>query len=226
MLRRRQPCEHDQDAAYDELAVMCATPFVPVRTRLPAPLGSGTIVAMETDRAQVIAEGLHAGDREEDGIPVLWHVRRVARRTPAEARSVAWLHEVLEFTAVTEQKLLQEGVTSEELRALRLLHRTADTRSDRVYLAHLELIVRAAGRSGNLARMVKIADLEDRRLHPRVRPDGWSPPYELGLQLLRPRPMTRTAPSPPALTEKPPARDRTEGRGAPFPASARSTPGS
>ena len=101
---------------------------------------------------RVLAERLHAGDREEDGIPVLSHVRRVARGTPAEARSVAWLHEVLEFTAVTEQELLQEGVTSDELRALRLLHRTADTRSDRVYLAHLELIARAAGRSGNLAR--------------------------------------------------------------------------
>jgi hypothetical protein len=32
--------------------------------------------------------------------------------------------------------------------------------------------------------MVKIADLEDRRLHPRARRDGWSPPYELGLQRL------------------------------------------
>jgi hypothetical protein len=140
---------------------------------------------METQRAQVIAERLHAGDREEDGVPVLWHVRRVALRTPEEARSVAWLHEVLEFTLVSEQKLLQEGVTSDELRALRLLHRTADTRSDGVYLAHLELIVRAAGRSGALARIVKIADLEDRCLHPRVRPDGWSPPYELALELLR-----------------------------------------
>jgi hypothetical protein len=143
-------------------------------------------MAMETARAQVLAERLHAGNREEDGIPVLWHVRRVAHGTPDEARSVAWLHEVLEFTAVTEQKLLQEGVTSDELRALRLLHRTADTRSDRVYLAYLELIVRAAGRSGNLARTVKIADLQDRFLHPRVRPGGWSPPYKLGLQLLRP----------------------------------------
>ena len=165
---------------------MCATPSAPVRTRLPAPLRSGTIVAMETDHAQLIAERLHTGDREDGGIPVIRHVRRVASRTPADARSVAWLHEVLEFTAVSEEKLLQEGLTSDELRALRLLNRTVDTRSDRVYLAHLELIARAAGRSGDLARMVKIADLEDRCLHPRVRPDGWSPPYELGLQLLRP----------------------------------------
>jgi hypothetical protein len=178
--RQRRPGPHD------ERDVMCATPCAPVRTRLSAQLRSGTIVAMETDDARVMAERLHMGDREDDGMPVIRHVRRVASRTPAEARSVAWLHEVLEFTAITEEKLLQEGLTGDELRALRLLHRTADTRSDRVYLAHLELIARAAGRSGNLARMVKIADLEDRCLHPRVRPDGWSPPYELGLQLLRP----------------------------------------
>ena len=165
---------------------MCATPSAPVRTRLPTPLRSGTIGAMEADHARLMAERLHTGHREDDGIPVIRHVRRVASTTPADARSVAWLHEVLEFTAVKEERLLQEGLTSDELRALRLLNRTVDTRSDRIYLAHLELIARAAGRSGDLARMVKIADLEDRCLHPRVRPDGWSPPYELGLQLLRP----------------------------------------
>lgn len=75
-----------------------------VRTRLPDPVLSGTIVVMETDRAQVMAEHLHADDREDGGIPVIRHVRRVASRTPAEARAVAWLHEVLEFTAVTEQR--------------------------------------------------------------------------------------------------------------------------
>jgi hypothetical protein len=31
---------------------------------------------------------------------------------------------------------------------------------------------------------VKIADLEDRCLYPRVRRDGWSPPYADGLDLL------------------------------------------
>ncbi len=33
--------------------------------------------------------------------------------------------------------------------------------------------------------MVKVADLEDRCRHPRVRPDGWSPPYERALARLR-----------------------------------------
>jgi hypothetical protein len=82
-----------------------------------------------------------------------------------------------------------EGLDSEQLRALRLLNRAPDAHSDGVYLAHLDLIARAAGRSGRLARLVKIADLQDRCLHPRVRADGWSPPYARGLAL--PRTATR-----------------------------------
>ena len=146
---------------------------------------------MEIGHAQAIAERLHLGDREEDGTPVLWHVRRVATTVPAEARAVAWLHEVLEWTAVTEQELLIAGLTNDELRALRLLSRTTDSRSDRWYLAHLDLIAHATGDSGRLARIVKTADLKDRLLHPHIRGDGWSPPYVQALKLLgeaRPHP--------------------------------------
>jgi hypothetical protein len=46
------------------------------------------------------------------------------------------------------------------------------------------LVALAAGRSGRLARLVKIADLEDRSVHPRARAAGWSPPYARGLALL------------------------------------------
>ena len=136
---------------------------------------------MDPDRAMAIARRLHAGHREEDGAPVLGHIGRVARATPAEARTVAWLHEALESALVTEQQLLAEGLGDDELRALRLLARMTDTRSERVYLAHVELIARAAGEGGELARLVKIADLEDRCRHPRVRRDGWSPPYARAL---------------------------------------------
>jgi len=139
---------------------------------------------MEPGRARAIAERLHLGDREEDGTPVLRHVQRVASTVTEEARAVAWLHEVMEWTAVTERELLMAGVTSDELRALRLLNRQTDSRSDRVYLAHLDLIARATGRSGRLAREVKTADLRDRCLHPHVRRGGWSPPYARALQLL------------------------------------------
>jgi hypothetical protein len=139
---------------------------------------------MEIDRAQALAARLHAGEDEEDGSPVLEHVGRVARATPAEARAVAWLHEALESAPVSEHELLAHGVTTDELRALRLLARAEDSGSDYVYLAHIELIARADGHAGRLARIVKIADLEDRRDHPRVRPNGWSPPYERGLRRL------------------------------------------
>ena len=139
---------------------------------------------METAHARAIAERLHRGDREDDGTPVIRHVQRVANTVTEEARAVAWLHEALESTDVTERELLIAGLTSDELRALRLLNRATDSRSDRRYLAHLELIARAAGDSGHLARIVKTADLRDRCLHPHVRRDGWSPPYAQALQLL------------------------------------------
>jgi hypothetical protein len=141
-------------------------------------------VAMQIERARLLAERLHANDYEEDGTALLEHIRRVARRVDVDVQVVAWLHEVLEWTAVAEHDLLREGLDSEQLRALRLLHFAHDARSDGVYLAHLALIARAAGRSGRLARLVKTADLQDRCLHPRVRADGWSPPYARGLAML------------------------------------------
>jgi hypothetical protein len=140
---------------------------------------------MDTAHARRIAERLHAHDREADGTLLLDHIRRVAWAAPAEARPVAWLHEALERTGVSERDLLLAGLTNDELRALRLLMRTSSGRSVDVYLAHLDLIARAAGHSGRLARMVKTADLEDRRLHPLVRPGGWSPPYARALQCLK-----------------------------------------
>ena len=141
-------------------------------------------VAMDALRARAIARRLHVAEREEDGTPLLPHIARVAQRVPAGVRAVAWLHEALESATVTEHELLGGGLSDDELRALRLLTRTTPSRSARVYLAHVELIARAAGRSGHLARTVKIADLEDRCLHPRVGADGWSPPYLLALRRL------------------------------------------
>jgi hypothetical protein len=157
---------------------------------------------MELARARAFAEMLHADEHEPDGTPVLDHVRRVAHMVPAEARPVAWLHEALESTAVTEQELLMEGLTRDELRALRLLRRTSDARSDGAYLAHIELIARAAGRSGYLARMVKIADLGDRSLYPRVRRDGWSPRYADGLELLLAKSENRVRDAPAAERDR------------------------
>jgi hypothetical protein len=138
---------------------------------------------MDAERAQALAEALHRGQRDADGVPLLDHVRRVAALVGPEARAVAWLHEVLEHTPVTEQALLERGVSPAELRALRLLTRDRDGRSDASYLGHVERIARARGDGATVARAVKRADLEDRLRHPRAR-SAWSPPYARGLELL------------------------------------------
>ena len=139
---------------------------------------------LDADRAQTIAEALHRVQRDAGGAPLIAHVRRVATAVPREARVVAWLHELLEHTATSEADLLMEGLTTAELRALRLLTRDTDSRSDAIYLAHIEALARARGPGADVAQSVKRADLIDRARHPSIRPDGWSPPYELGLEVL------------------------------------------
>lgn len=140
---------------------------------------------MDAPDARAVARRLHADVREPDGTPLLRHLERVARRTATDARAVAWLHETLEYGVATEQELLVQGLTDDQLHALRLVTHTMWDGNDRAYLARVDLIARAAGPGGRLARLVKRADLEDRRRHPLVRAGGWTPPYEHALQLLR-----------------------------------------
>jgi hypothetical protein len=142
------------------------------------------MAAMEPTRARVLAERAHWRDREPDGTTLLAHIRRVVAAAPPEAHTVAWLHESLESGRLSEHELVREGLGTDELMAVHLLSRRSGSHSDHVYLAHLDAIVRAPGRSGQLARAVKAADLADRCAHPRVRADGWSPPYARALERL------------------------------------------
>ena len=98
---------------------------------------------MGAERARALAEALHQGQRDPGGAPLIDHVRRVAAAVPRDARVVAWLHEVFEHTSISEHALLAEGLPHEGLRALRLLTRRRDSRSDAIYLAHVEMIGRA-----------------------------------------------------------------------------------
>lgn len=139
---------------------------------------------MDSDRAQALAERLHRGQRDAGGAPLTEHLRRVATAVPRDALVVAWLHELFEYTAITEEELLAEGLSLDDLRALRLVSRDKDSRSNASYLAHVELIAGATGPGARVARSVKRADLADRANHPVIRAGGWSPPYELGLEIL------------------------------------------
>jgi hypothetical protein len=114
---------------------------------LPAP-HSGTITEIvEIAHARDIAERCLDGARAQDGTPLVWHIARVAAAAPPEARAVAWLLPVVERGAASEHELLAAGLTNDELRALRLLARPF----------HAELIARASGLSGSLARAVLTA---------------------------------------------------------------------
>ena len=104
------------------------------------------------ERARALAEALHQGQRGPGGEPLIDHVRRVAAAVPRDARVVAWLHEVLEYTSISEHALLAEGLSREGLRALRLLTRHRHSRSDTIYLAHVEMIRRASGPGADIAR--------------------------------------------------------------------------
>jgi hypothetical protein len=140
---------------------------------------------MDADRARTLAERLHHGQRHRDGTALIEHVRRVASAVPGDARVVAWLHEALEHTAIAEEALLADGVSLDELRAIRLLTRDLALRSDETYLAHVERVARARGPGADLARAVKRADLADRAHHAPGNGAGWSPPYGAALDVLQ-----------------------------------------
>jgi hypothetical protein len=145
----------------------------------------GPNAPLDAEQARLLALRIHRGQLEPAGALLIAHVGRVALATPEFARPVAWLHEVLEWTSVAEQELLDAGVSEVELRALRLLNRSTARGSHEGYLAHIEMIARAGGRSGGLARSVKLADLQDRIRHDHRQADGSRLPYEQALELIR-----------------------------------------
>jgi hypothetical protein len=161
---------------------------------------------MRVGRARRIAERAHRGSLDATGEPLIFHVRRVAKTAPVFARSVAWLHDVLEKSSVSEEELLASGLTDDELRALRLLTRLSGSRSETEYLAHVGLIVRASGSAGEIARAIKRVDLADRQRHPNRRADGWHPPYRAALALLEEGGSERK--SNPRSSDRPPVANR------------------
>ena len=133
---------------------------------------------MPLEAAQGLAERVHAGSLDRYGLPLVDHVRRVAAGVPAEARAVAWLHEVLEYAAVSEDELRAADASEAEIGAIRLLSRDHGG-DDAAYLAHIEQIARAPGDAGRLARIVKQVDLVDRATHRATDPEAPAPPPHL-----------------------------------------------
>jgi hypothetical protein len=139
---------------------------------------------MSVAAARGIAERAHACQVDERGEPYVNHVGRVAAGVPLFARSVGWLHDVVERSSVDESVLLGAGASLDECRALRFLIRDKGARSDDAYLEHVRVIALSAGVSGRIARAVMRADLLDHVAYRAVCPVGWTPPYGAALTVL------------------------------------------
>jgi hypothetical protein len=126
---------------------------------------------VEDEVARRIASSAHAGQRDRFGEPLLAHVARVVAAVPADVRATAWLHDVPERCAVTAEELRAHGLTVDELDALELL--TRDPLE--CYELYALRIANASGEPGRIARVVKLADLDDHIAHGDAPADA--PPY-------------------------------------------------
>ena len=126
---------------------------------------------MDASVARNIAHFSHLERRDRFDHPEIEHVERVAAGVEPEARAVAFLHDVLEHTGTSVAELRSEGLTECELEALELLTREPDESFE----AHTLRIAAARGEAGRIARVVKLADLDDHLTQTRM-PAG-APPY-------------------------------------------------
>jgi hypothetical protein len=112
---------------------------------------------MDPETARSLAHRIHLDRRTRSGCRFTEHVARVAEAVPPEARSVALLHDVLEQSPAAMAQLVDHGLTPLEAEALGLLtHDPAES-----YECHVLRVAYTAGPAGALARVVKVADLDD-----------------------------------------------------------------
>ena len=125
---------------------------------------------MDAAVARNVAHYSHVQQRDRHGEPIVEHVARVVAAVPEEAQTLAWLHDVLEHSATTTAALRVHGLTRVELAALELLTRQAGES----YELYILRVAYAPGAAGRLARVVKLADLDDHVARPW---DPGDPPY-------------------------------------------------
>jgi (p)ppGpp synthase/HD superfamily hydrolase len=107
--------------------------------------------ADQVETARRIAERAHAGQADKAGRPYIEHPAYVAAHVHgARAQAAAWLHDVVEDTAVTLDDLRAAGVDSEVVEAVGLL--THDKAVP--YMDYIRAL-----KDNPLARQVKRADL-------------------------------------------------------------------
>jgi hypothetical protein len=143
---------------------------------------------MDQRVARQIARANHRGQRSRFGDSVIEHLTHVAEAVAPEARAVAWLYDLPELTSLDTEQLRAQGLTMVQESTLALLTREPGA----PYEHYIVRIARATGRAGQMARMVKVADLDDHLAH------GWVPPGAPPYAWARRRVCERLPP-PPAL---------------------------
>jgi hypothetical protein len=126
---------------------------------------------MDVAVARCIAHYSHVQRRDRRGELVVEHVARVAAAVPDDVQALAWLHDVLESSPTSVAELREQGLTDIERAALQLLTRGRDES----YELYVLRVAFARGEAGRLARIVKLADLDDHIAHAWV---PGRPPYE------------------------------------------------
>lgn len=130
----------------------------------PAEQTPAVDAAAQVSLAKGIAFVAHRGQLDRVGAEYIDHPGRVAERfdplTEPVPTAVAWLHDVLEDTAVTAHELLEAGVLPEVVELVQVLTRTPDVAEDEYY---------ARIRRHPVALRVKLADLDDNTAPWRVR---------------------------------------------------------
>jgi len=105
--------------------------------------------------ARMLARTNYASKQTRFGEPMIEHVERVAAAVPPQAQTTALLHEILELSPGSRARLRLLALSPVELAALSLLtHRPGEP-----YERYLKRIAQAPGDTGQLARTVKLADL-------------------------------------------------------------------
>jgi hypothetical protein len=123
---------------------------------------------MDAAVARSVAYYSHTDMRDSAGGLVVEHVARVAAAVPDVAGAVAWLHDLTTTDLGSVERLRAEGLTDMELAALTILQRG----SDESYEAHVLRVAHAPGPAGHVARLVKLAELDDQIASARVRQAG------------------------------------------------------
>lgn len=105
--------------------------------------------------ARVLAKAAHAGQTDKANEPYFGHLERVAQRVSLyEDRTVAYLHDILEDTDLTDVDLIDAGFRRETVDAVLTLTRRKGER-------YLDYIDRVAKWGTPGAVLVKLADLAD-----------------------------------------------------------------